>query len=149
MDKEFIPYEQALALKELGFDEPCLIDYNIEQGKMYIEHHEDGITNTELHETTDQLNEEKLERGLEKEEFLYEYSYAAATWNQAFRWFREKYNFHHYIEPIHRNSKIQYEYCVVNSSEDAKEFNEDDIISTYEEAELECIKKLIEITKTK
>jgi hypothetical protein len=23
MEKEFIPYEQALALKELGFDEPC------------------------------------------------------------------------------------------------------------------------------
>jgi hypothetical protein len=24
---EFIPYEQALALKELGFDEPCLAKY--------------------------------------------------------------------------------------------------------------------------
>ena len=24
MNKEFIPYEQSLALKELGFDEPCL-----------------------------------------------------------------------------------------------------------------------------
>ena len=23
MNKEFVPYEQALALKELGFDEPC------------------------------------------------------------------------------------------------------------------------------
>jgi hypothetical protein len=23
MEKEFIPYEQALALKELGFDEKC------------------------------------------------------------------------------------------------------------------------------
>ena len=23
MNKEFIPYEQALELKELGFDEPC------------------------------------------------------------------------------------------------------------------------------
>ncbi len=23
MEKEFVPYEQALALKELGFDEPC------------------------------------------------------------------------------------------------------------------------------
>jgi hypothetical protein len=28
---------------------------------MYIEHHEDGITNTELHKNTDQLNEERLE----------------------------------------------------------------------------------------
>ena len=23
MDKEFVPYEQSLQLKELGFDEPC------------------------------------------------------------------------------------------------------------------------------
>ena len=23
IENEFIPYEQALALKELGFDEPC------------------------------------------------------------------------------------------------------------------------------
>jgi hypothetical protein len=27
MSKEFIPYEQALELKELGFDEPCLAVY--------------------------------------------------------------------------------------------------------------------------
>jgi hypothetical protein len=29
MNKEFIPYEQALALKELGFDEPCLANYTV------------------------------------------------------------------------------------------------------------------------
>lgn len=28
MEKEFVPYEQALALKELGFDEPCLAWHN-------------------------------------------------------------------------------------------------------------------------
>ena len=27
MNKEFITYEQALALKELGFDEPCFKGY--------------------------------------------------------------------------------------------------------------------------
>ena len=27
MKKEFVPYEQSLALKELGFDEPCLTYY--------------------------------------------------------------------------------------------------------------------------
>ena len=30
MNKEFIPYEQALELKELGFDEPCLATYHKE-----------------------------------------------------------------------------------------------------------------------
>jgi hypothetical protein len=28
MKKEFIPYEQALALKELGFNEPCFFSYD-------------------------------------------------------------------------------------------------------------------------
>ncbi len=27
MDKEFVPYEPSLALKELGFDEPCFGTY--------------------------------------------------------------------------------------------------------------------------
>ena len=30
MEKEFIPYEIALALKELGFDEPCFANYSPE-----------------------------------------------------------------------------------------------------------------------
>ena len=28
MNKEFVPYEESLALKELGFDEPCFGNYN-------------------------------------------------------------------------------------------------------------------------
>ena len=32
MEKEFIPYEQALALKLLGFDEPCISEYH--KGKL-------------------------------------------------------------------------------------------------------------------
>ena len=36
MNKEFVKYEQALALKELGFDEPC-IGYYDEGGNLYTE----------------------------------------------------------------------------------------------------------------
>jgi hypothetical protein len=36
MDKEFITYEQALALKELGFNEPCFGYYD-EGGNLYTE----------------------------------------------------------------------------------------------------------------
>jgi len=36
MNKEFVPYEQALALKELGFDEPCLGYYD-GGGNLYTE----------------------------------------------------------------------------------------------------------------
>lgn len=37
MNKEFVPYEQALALKELGFDEPCFAYYDEEDntGQIY------------------------------------------------------------------------------------------------------------------
>lgn len=31
IDKEFVPYEQALALKELGFDEPCLSYWGLDE----------------------------------------------------------------------------------------------------------------------
>jgi hypothetical protein len=44
MTKDFIPYEQALVLKELGFDEPCLIK-DTEQGEecavYYV--HQNGV----------------------------------------------------------------------------------------------------------
>ena len=33
MKKEFIPYEQALALKELGFDQPCFATYRQWDGR--------------------------------------------------------------------------------------------------------------------
>ena len=36
MNKEFIPYEQALALKELGFDEPCFGYYNIKDNDLKL-----------------------------------------------------------------------------------------------------------------
>jgi hypothetical protein len=34
MEKEFVPYQQALELKELGFDEPCLMYYT-DNGELY------------------------------------------------------------------------------------------------------------------
>ena len=37
MDKEFISYEQALALKELGFDEPCMSSRDMNNGKGLIQ----------------------------------------------------------------------------------------------------------------
>jgi len=71
MNKEFIPYTEALALKELGFDEPCFsVYYNEEDHEheqalalkelgfdepcfsVYYngEYHEHGIQNQFLHE---------------------------------------------------------------------------------------------------
>ena len=126
MTKEFIPYEQALALKKLGFDEPCF-GYYSEQGN-YI------------------LEEGKVNSNCNKPGMNSRYC-TAPTYSQAFRWFREKYGYYYeifvdddktfgflisyFLEIGRANKPIQRKYA------------------TYEEAELECLIKLIEIVKTK
>ena len=63
MEKEFIPYEQALALKELGFDEMCFGLYAPPSKTVFLHHY--GLLRA-------------------KEQVL------APLYQQAFRWFREK-----------------------------------------------------------
>jgi hypothetical protein len=72
-----------------------------------------------------------------------QYSIKAPLYQQAFRWFREKHNLNSFII----DSKSYNWYFNIN------DMIKDDLVSeilyfkTYEEAELECLKKLIEITK--
>jgi hypothetical protein len=112
MNKEFIPYEQALELKELGFDEPCLGFYRI---------FSDG--DTEL-----LVNSNSNMRHLE-----------APTFSQVFRFFREKYKKVDYPE-------FDYDEQKWHCHSDYKGYM---LFDTYEEAELACLKKLIEIVKEK
>ena len=106
MKKEFIPYEQALELKELGFDELCLFYYGDNEAlRVY---HQSEIV----------------------EDLI-----GAPLYQQAFRWFREKYNMHFFAQYF-----TDGKWRGTHSKED---FN------TYEEAELACLKKLIEIVKNK
>ena len=67
MDKEFIPYEQASALKELEFDEPCVAIFG-------------------------RNNELSVDDGFYKQENYHKDTVLAPTYSQAFRWFREKYS---------------------------------------------------------
>ena len=112
---EFIPYEQALALKELGFDEPCFGHYW--ENLFYYE-------TTHHHPSTMPNSPE---------------SCLAPLYQQAFRWFREKYGYYY---PIHRitNNTNQVLYSIGPYAGD---------YFTYEEAELACLIKLIEIVKNK
>jgi hypothetical protein len=119
MEKEFIPYEQALALKELGFDEPC-IKYYWTDG-MFTKTYESPFN----HNKRDNL-------------------ISAPLYQQAFRWFREKHNIDSYhIEPT--NNMFSNFYGVLGLR--TATFNGG--FKTYEEAELACLKKLIEIVKQK
>jgi hypothetical protein len=115
MENEFIPYEQALELKELGFDEPCI-------GKFYHNHLEIGGSwlNSEF-------NKDKNDGNIFTSAPLYQ---------QVFRWFRVKYNAHIYPQKFTDNT------WYVSWGD-----WESPVFETYEEAELECLNKLIEIAK--
>jgi len=152
LESEFIPYPLALRLKELGFDEPCIAYYSILEIQRIGEHN--------LHYT--QRGKEILRendwswvyrnfpkfRKYLKAEHCYKYSTnsskliaSAPTYSQAFRWFRENYPDLDFGFAKIYNGTNNYHYHINLEWE----FFE----GTYEEAELDCIKKLIEIVEEK
>jgi len=120
IEKEFIPYELALELEQLGFDEPCFA---------YLK---PNVLTYEI--TIGEFNE-------------FEY-HSAPTYSQAFRWFREKHNLEGEVHCIRFNSERLKGYQYAITSENYRKFEQLGDYHTYEEAELACLKKLIEIVKT-
>jgi hypothetical protein len=138
MTQEFIPYESALALKELGFDEPCfgwfrstLIPSNFTE--FFLE------TEFGMNESpSDWVNSNFLDEAC-----------SAPLYQQAFRWFREKYDLRIWIESNYGVLKFEYVIATTNFNFIDKQFNDLSGYNTYEEAELACLIKLIETVKTK
>jgi hypothetical protein len=126
MNKEFIPYEQALQLKELGFNEGCLGYHNIDP---YLP---------------------KPTFNLVKP-FDHEWCLPAPLYQQAFRWFREK----GCLFEVSVDNKARVWGTYKTYDEAGLEDGDERVIlyskyfDTYEEAELACLKKLIEIIKNK
>jgi hypothetical protein len=125
MEKEFIPYEQALALKELGLDESCFGYYLCKNSAFGVE----------LELTTNWIDLLPYDSS----------SCKAPLYQQAFRWFREKYNMNILI--ILTKSYWFFNITWDGIIENFKEFESEEKYSSYEEAELECLKKLIQIVK--
>ncbi len=117
MKDQFIPYEQALALKELGFDEFCFGVWA--SGQLVI-----GYDISEYPKNVESL---------------------APLYQQAFRWFREKYQLDSSIALV-ANGYGFYIHKNRNYTNKGESYG---MYITYEEAELECLKKLIEIVKQK
>ena len=120
MENEFVPYELAVKLNVLGFDEPCFAWY------VSKEH---GL------ELGSVLKSDLIKEGL-----------LAPTYSQAFRWFREKYNA--VCEIIRKEDGNHSEFIgwvfINNRKIDVVSYWDS---KTYEEAELACLVKLIEIVK--
>lgn len=130
MEKEFIKYEQALALKDLGFDEPCLAYYlcSFLKDNFQIKY---GITNENLLKY-DKDNKHRV---------------SAPLYQQGFRWFREKYNFDLNWKPMSMVGITCYYDIEIHHPKYVWDTPPKVTGKTYEEAEFECLKKLIEIVK--
>jgi len=125
MNKEFIPYQQALELKELGFDDKMRFDDIIKPW-----YHKGILCNNDMY-LIPIINEHPR-------------NCYAPLYQQAFRWFREKYGMLYTIEENLEDDQVWYEWDVKSSNGFEGSFE-----ATYEEAELACLKKLIEIAKNK
>ena len=123
MKEQFIPYEQALELKELGFDEKCFKSYRQQiKYEWYDLRSSENITFNE---------NEKIILSNGKIDSYEKYLCDAPLWQQAFDWLWNKTG--RYIIPIPNDDKEWL--CMGNK------------FKTYEEARLECLKKLIKIVE--
>ena len=121
MEKEFVTYEQSLALKELGFNEDCLVYFN-SQGSL--------STHSDEYEVYLINNDKWISSAC-----------SAPIKQQVFRWFRNEYKIQSLIQEYLLNT---YMYTIDDGIN-----NDISIVGfeSYEEAELACIDKLIEIIK--
>jgi hypothetical protein len=126
MNKDLVPYQPSLDMKGLGFDEPCFGSY------------------VKLTETQNTFFMNDVVSEIDRETPLHESLITKApTFSQSFRFFREKYklvfNFISYsiVKPREYHWSITW-------NDEAKASG---IVKTYEESELACLLKLIEIVK--
>ena len=120
MNKEFIPYNESLELKELGFDERCFGHY---WEKLFY------FQTTHTHPSTMPNSHE---------------SCLAPTFSQAFRWFRERYGL--FYDNLNYIGNV-WKFSTYSAKEE--DYFQSAEYKTYEEAELACLVKLIEIAKQK
>jgi hypothetical protein len=116
MKKEFVPYELALRMKQIGFNENKFAYYYLHKDKPLLE--TQGPYDFGTHSN----------------------SVSAPLFQQAFRWFREK----------HKLSSIisQFGYSIENQfGQIIHTIPDDENPLCYEEAELACLEKLIDIVE--
>lgn len=123
MEEQFIPYDQALELGELGFNELCLTKWGVGSKNFYKNY-------VPCSNTDDIVLSGDL--------------ISAPLWQQAFHWFRTKHGLVGNVEYL-----LNRWFCyIINDGKDEKTsrclFTE---FKTYEEAQLELLKRLIKTVK--
>lgn len=123
MNKEFIPYEQALELKELGFREKCAAFYQADGEFVFGGYYQCGDIPMLFAD--------------------------APLYQQAFRWFRENYLLLTSIFMYRDMNGYIFKIDRLENDGILLKYQSEELEDTYEEAELACLKKLIEIVKNK
>ena len=125
MEKEFVPYELAVKLKALKFDEPCFGYYHVCDG--YTKGYAFCYFN-------------------EAQRYESDTAVLAPTFSQAFRWFREKHQLYCGILTEYSYGGQLHAYHITGKRQGDVSIGG---FNTYEEAELACLTKLIEIVEQK
>lgn len=127
MEKEFIPYNLAVKLKELEFDEPCIAYYVDGEDRFVYDIY-----------TVNNFSGRNILIGK---------AIATPLWQQIFDWFRDQYGLHTEIRSYTaerftfviqelKNTVKYIEYGGINNA-----------FKTYQEARKACLEKLIELCK--
>ena len=123
MEKEFVPYVLSKQIKQLGFKEECLGYYvDVEVANPFL--------------VINRIND--TQGG---------YFTLAPTFSQTFRWFREKFYLHSCISAMNNGVELLYAPMIDIIDKKHKAILDFNDYKTYEEAEIGCLKKLIEIVK--
>ena len=135
---EFVPYIQSHDLKDLGFKQPCFAEYRQWDG-----------SNPWL-----QLYQDLSESSTDPADFQYTTECLAPTFSQAFSFFREKHGMSFHISDYYnQESRKLYGRAFqifINDRQQIFQYSSSsgvELYYTYPEAELACLKKLIEIIK--
>jgi hypothetical protein len=128
MHEHFVTYNQALTLKELGFDEPCFGFYYMKEIDLF-----------QSCKIQDRRNSSYVKNYMDEEDCT------VPLKQQVFKWFRDKYNLKSCImfRTSMEDDKEYYDWLIKEQEVVYRHFK------TYEEAESACIDKLIKIVKAK
>jgi len=155
MKKNFIPYKEAVSLKEIAFNEFCIAYYLIPEiertGEIILHYNSRGKEILKENDWTwVYKNFPKFRRYL-KGEHCYKYStnnskfiVSAPLWQQAFDWFRIK-GYYHTIIP-HERDDVYYFEIYTNDKIHSYKYSEKDR-GGYETCRIKSLQKLIGMYK--
>lgn len=120
MKNQFIPYELAVKLRELGFDEECLNIFFKREKRMSFDIGYYPNKNSDFTEDSNYIS--------------------APLWQQAFDWFREKQNI---VGSVDGGCEQNFFFFSITKLGEESFFSTD--FKSYEEARQACLEKIIEL----